>query len=105
MRDEARELQVGDRLSDEPVVEFLRFVQFVTAGNAACVNVSDVLNVVAQRLNDVTLHDLRVIDVVQNLDTWRTDALYDVHTPRHAVEHAVHRTLKTLGVEVFDAER
>src|SRR6185369_4901637 len=74
-------------------------------GNATRVNVSDVLDVVAEGLNDVPLHDLRVIDVVENLHAWRTDALHDVDTPGHAVEHAVDGTLKTFRVEILDAER
>ena len=40
--------QIGDRVGDEPVVEFLFVVDFQTAGHTSDVDVADVVNVVAK---------------------------------------------------------
>src|SRR5674476_895721 len=56
----AFEFQVGDGLRDGAPVEFLGFVEFVAAGDAAGVEVADVLDVVADGADDVAFHDLHV---------------------------------------------
>ena len=64
----AIEAEVGDRGGNRFVVQLLCVVQLVAAGVAAGVKVGDVANVVTNRANHVALHDLHVIDVVQQLE-------------------------------------
>src|SRR6266850_1893071 len=71
MAHEPGEVRIGDRLHDEPVVQLLRLVDVVTAWIATRVEMPDPLNVVADGANDVAVHDLRVVDVVENLDPRR----------------------------------
>src|SRR6478752_1910087 len=61
------ELQVRDRLRDKPVVQFLRLVDFLPVRIPARVEMPDPLEVVADVAHDIAVHDLRVIDVVENL--------------------------------------
>ena len=68
MRHEASESEVGDRLHDETVVQLLRVVDFVPARIAAGVEMADPLEVIADVADDVAVHDLGVVDVVENLD-------------------------------------
>ena len=55
MGDEAFELEIGDRLGDRPPVQLLRVVELVPAGDAAGVEVADVLDVLLDGADDITL--------------------------------------------------
>src|SRR5262249_29639312 len=63
----AGKLEIGDGPCDSPPVEFLRIVQFVPPRVAARMKVADPLDVLPDRPDDVSFHDLHVIDVVQQL--------------------------------------
>src|ERR1017187_4206423 len=92
------EVQVGDGLGDEPVVQFLRLVDFLAPRIAAGVEVPDPLYMVANVAHDIAVHNLGVIDIVEDLDARRIDALHDVHAPGDVVEHVVF--VVDLAVEV-----
>src|SRR5437764_14302815 len=70
MADIAGEVELGDGLRDEAVVELVGLVDFVAPGVAAGVEMRDVLEMVANVAHDVAIHDLGVIDVEQDLDAW-----------------------------------
>src|SRR4030095_4547121 len=58
------EIQVDNGLSYEFIVQFLCFIDVVAAGIAASMKVSDPPEVVADIAHDVSIHDLRMINVV-----------------------------------------
>src|SRR5205823_13965963 len=60
--DIAAEVRVGDGARHAVPVELLRIVQLVPAGDAASVEMADVLRIRLNRTNDIALHDLHVID-------------------------------------------
>src|SRR6188474_3044567 len=67
VRDEAGVSGLGDRIRDEPIVQLLRAVDLLTGRHAGDVDVADVIEVVAEIADDVAVHDLDVVDVVDNL--------------------------------------
>ena len=101
--DESGEARVGDRLHHATVVQLLRVVDLGAAGHAAGVIVRDVLRVGANRRDDVAFHDLHVVDVVQQLEARRRDALHDLHGPRRVVGLVV--LVIDLAVQHLEAER
>src|ERR1019366_2847297 len=96
------EIHVGNGLGDEPVVQFLGLVDFLAPRIAAGVEVPDPLYVVADVAHDIAIHDLGVIDIVENLDARRIDALHDVHAPGDVVEHVIF--VVDLAVEILHAD-
>src|SRR3954447_23187340 len=65
VRDEAIEFQIGDGLCDGAPVQLLRIIELMPAGHAARVEMADVLDILLNRADDVSLHDLHVVDVVE----------------------------------------
>src|SRR5690606_14625132 len=103
VRDEAREAEVRDGGGDRAVVQLLRAVQLVAAGHAGGVEMRDVLAVVADGADDVALHDLHVVDVVEQLHAWRRDGLDHTHAERGRV--AVIVLVVDLAVQHLEADR
>ena len=68
MREVALVVKIGDGGGDGTPLEFLSVIEFVTARDAAGVEVGNVLNIVANGADDVAFHDLHVIDVVEQID-------------------------------------
>ena len=66
---------------DGGVVEFLAGIKFMSAGHARRVVVADVLVVSLNAANDVTLHDLHVIDIVEQFEMGRVDAVAECCAP------------------------
>ena len=66
--DVAAEIGGGDAAHDSIPLHFLGAVELVTAGHAAGVEVTDPVNVLLNGADQVTFHDLHVIDVVEQLD-------------------------------------
>ena len=90
-------------LRDGAPVQFLRVVELVPAGHAAGVEVGDVLDVVADGADDVALHDLHVVDVVEQLHARRVHALHHLDAPRGVVALVV--LVIHLAVQQFQADR
>src|SRR5450432_3991313 len=61
-------VQVRDRHGNCVVIQFLAVIDFVATGYATGMKVSDPLDIVANRPEDISLHDLHMIDVVQQFD-------------------------------------
>ena len=62
--------EIGDRVRDEPEVEFLFVVDFLAARHSRHVDVADAVNVLAQDPRYVAIRDLSVINIVQNFHAW-----------------------------------
>src|ERR1700722_19270978 len=62
-------------------LHFLRTVELMPAGNPTRVEVSKPLNVLLDGANQVSFHDLHVVDVVQQLDTRRVHCLRHPYSP------------------------
>src|SRR5882762_7457609 len=82
VRDIALIVQIRHGGSNCVVVEFLAVVDFMATGNAAGMKMSDPVDVVADRPDHIALHDLHMIDVVQQLHSRRVDCSYDRRTKR-----------------------
>ena len=78
-----------DRAHDCRVVQLLRFVDLVPAWVAAGVVVEKILVIVADRPDDIPLHDLHVVNVVQQPEPLRVDRLAKLHAPVGAVAHVI----------------
>src|SRR5579871_2689110 len=75
LRSESGETGVQDRLHDCRIIQLLGFVDLRASWNAACVVVSDVLVVGLDGGDDIPLHDLHVVNIVEKLESFRTDLL------------------------------
>ena len=78
-----------DGLHDRRVVDLLGVVDLVPAGHAAGVVMADVLVVLPDGGDDVALHDLHVVDVVEQLEPLGAHLLADLDAPRGVVAHVV----------------
>src|SRR5262249_42327651 len=97
--DVAGEIELSDGLGDKAIIQLLRLVDLVTSGITSGMKMADPLEMVANVAHDVPIHDLRVVDVVENLHTWRVDARHDIDAPGDAIEHVVlviHLTVQIL---------
>src|SRR5580700_4447057 len=64
VRDIAPKFEIRDRGGDGVIIQLLAVIDFMPAGDSACVKMSDRVDVVADRADDIALHDLHMIDVV-----------------------------------------
>src|SRR5467141_1253451 len=102
MGDVAAEVRSGDAAHNPVPLDFLGAVEFVAAGNAAGVEVGDPIDIFLDGADQVTFHDLHVIDVVEQLDAGRINGLDDLHSPSGVVAHVV--VVVDLAVEELDAD-
>jgi hypothetical protein len=58
--------KIGDGFGDKPEVEFLCVIDFQAARHPRYMYVTDVIDVFAQSQRDVAIHDLSVVDVIQD---------------------------------------
>lgn len=65
LADVAAEARVFDGFANGGVVEFLGGVKFMPAGDSSGVIVGDVLVVGLDGANDITFHDLHVVNIVE----------------------------------------
>ena len=68
MSDHAAITQLGDSPKDQAVIQLLRFVDFVAARNPAGMEVSNQGEAGLNIGNDVSVHDLDMVDVEKNFD-------------------------------------
>src|SRR5262245_24683220 len=101
--DVAGEIEISDGLGDKAIIQLLRLVDLVTSGITSGMKMADPLEVVANVANDVSVHDLRVVDVVENLHPWRVDARHDIEAPGDVIEHVV--LVIHLAVQILNAQR
>ena len=100
----AGEARVPDRAHDGRIVEFLRRVDLRASGDAAGVVVADPVAGVGQGADDVPLHDLHVVDIVEDAHTGRVDGADDFEGVGHAVADVVDVSAG-LGVERLHQDR
>src|ERR1700678_2612197 len=81
--------QIRDSLCNKPVIQLLRVVDLVPAWHAASMEMRDPLKILLDVAADVSVHDLCVIDVVENLHARRVYALDNVHRPRDVIAHLI----------------
>src|SRR5215475_226918 len=72
--------KIGDRCRDGAVVELLSTIDLVAPRHAPGMEMSDPLNVVPNRPDDIPLHDLHVVNVIKQLDPGRIHALHHSDT-------------------------
>jgi len=100
--DVAAEVGGGDAAHDAVPLDFLGSVEFVAAGNAAGVEVSDPVDVFLDGADEVAFHDLHVVDVEEELDARGVDGLDDLDAPGSVVAHVV--VMIDFAVEKFHAD-
>src|SRR3989442_3779583 len=96
-----------DGLHHGRIIELLRIVNFVTAWNSASMIVRDVgrgrfnarLLVALNRADDIPLHDLHVVDVIEKFESLRADPLAQSQAPRSMVAHII--LVVNLAVDEF----
>src|ERR1700721_1340860 len=76
VRDVALVVKIRDGGGDGVIVQFLAVIDFMPSGDAAGVKMSDPIDVVADRTDDIALHDLHMINVVQQFHARRIDAAH-----------------------------
>ena len=89
MGDEAVVIHFSDGTRNERVIELLRIIDFTPGRHARDMDVTYLVEVIAQSTDDVAIHDLHMVDVVYDSDIWRTDFPANVEAPEHVVEHLV----------------
>ena len=82
LRDVAFEAGLDDGLHHGRIMNLLGVVDLVAAGHAAGVVMSEVLVMFLNGGDEVALHDLHVIDVVEQLESLRADTLAQLDAPR-----------------------
>src|SRR5215472_11550282 len=70
-------------------LNLLMVVKFVTSWNSTGVKVSDGVNVLPDRPDQVTFHDLHMVDVIEQLHIGRIYFLHHTYAPRCAIAHVV----------------
>src|SRR5256884_201848 len=100
--DVAAEVGGGDAAHDAVPLDFLGGVEFVAAGDPAGVEVGDPIDVFLDGADEVTFHNLHVINVVEQFDAGRIDGLDDLHSPGGVVAHVV--VVVDLAIEELDAD-
>src|SRR4029077_6862003 len=103
MRDVAAESTVGDRLRDGVIVELLRVIDVMPPGYAPGMEVPDPLPVLTDGADEVPLHDLHVVDVVEKLDAGRSYFLHYGYAEGRVIALVV--GVIDLAVEELDTHR
>src|SRR5690606_21789736 len=101
-------VEIGDDLGEIPVVDLLRAVDLVAGRHAGDVEVSDPAARLADSAREIAIHDLQVIDIADELDVRRIDALADRDAPVPVPEDLILPPEAGIGqpvVHVLDRER
>ena len=67
MSDVSAKVVIGDGTHHGIPLNLLSVIELMAARDAVRMEVADLLNVAADRVNEIALHDLHVIDVVEQL--------------------------------------
>ena len=89
MRKESIKTRIRNRLGNRWVIQFLLVIQFMSTRVSTGMVVAEVFVIVLNGTDDVSLHDLHVIDVVQQLEVVRTHLFAEFNTPSGIVAHVV----------------
>jgi hypothetical protein len=80
----------------------LLFIDVVAAGIAAGMEVADPLKIVPDVTHHIAVHDLRVVDVIENFHARRIHPLHHIDAPCHVIEHVA--AMIHLAVEQLHAD-
>ena len=103
LTDEAAKPSGSDGAANRGIVQLLSVVDLVSTRIACCVVVSDVRVMLLNRPDDVAFHHLHVVDIVEQLQSFRTDAFAKLDAPSRVIALIV--GMVDLAVEKLDAER
>ena len=79
--DESGVTSPGDGAGDGGIIELLISTQFVSSGNTGSMEVGEVIDVLADGGDHVSLHDLHVVDVVEKPEARMVDLLAEGDSP------------------------
>src|SRR5581483_2351524 len=71
-----------DRAYNRWIVQFLRFIQIVTARIPGSMIMGEVWVILTNGADNIPFHNLHMINVVQQLDAWRVHQLTHLNSPR-----------------------
>src|SRR5262245_28158428 len=98
--------EVSDRVCNKPIVHLLRIVDLGTTRNARHMNVADPVDVIAQVTGKITICNLNVIAIEENLHARRIDLLADIKSPGNVIENLIGTLIgNNLGVRDLHTER
>ena len=83
--DESGVTSPGDGAGDGGIIELLISTQFVSSGNTGSMEVGEVIDVLADGGDHVSLHDLHVVDVVEKPEARMADLLAEGDSPAGVV--------------------
>src|SRR5919199_6221002 len=92
----------GDGAYDRGITQLLGLVKLVPARIAGSMVMADAVMMRANGADDITFHDLHVINIVEQLDTWGIDHSDDLSTPVCVVALVI--TVIHLAVEQLQHE-
>ena len=69
-----------DSAHDRWIIQLLSLIDFVATGVAACVVVKELLVIVSNSPDYVTLHNLHVVNIVEQAEPLRIDRLAKIYT-------------------------
>lgn len=99
---------IDDRLHDRWIVDLLQVIEFPATGISGCVVVADQVMVLLNAANDITVHDLHMVDVEEQPEVWGVHSADQVKTSFHIISKVSWVSLHGMGiifrVEVFEAE-
>src|SRR5271165_1084628 len=80
---------IGDAAHHGVILDLLVVIELVAAGNAAGVEVPEDSDVGGDGRDEISFHDLHVVDVVEQLDVRRVDFVHYGRAPGGAIGHIV----------------
>src|SRR5271165_3772513 len=80
---------IGDAAHYPVILDLLVVIELVAAGNAAGVEVPEDSDVGGDGRDEISFHDLHVVDVVEQLDVRRVDFVHYGRAPGGAIGHVV----------------
>ena len=96
---EASESGFGECAGNCRIVKLLAIIEFISSWDARGVKVREVLDIVADGRDHITLHHLHVVDVVQELEAGVANLLAQGRSPGRVVALIV--GVVDLGIEQF----
>src|SRR6266571_9023593 len=80
---------VGDGPHHAVPPHFLRVIELMPPGHTTGMKVSNPLQVLADRIDEIAFHNLHVVDVIQQLHVRRIYFLHHTHAPGRVVAHVI----------------
>ena len=87
MGDDSLIPKVRDAFADTCIIHLLCIIKLMTPRISGSMEVAHVFEIVPDGPNDVTLHDLHVINIVEQFPPWRIHPLANLYAPSGVVTH------------------